>query len=946
GKTYNTSYTLFDAHQRSRQTQEPSPIGGRLIAETFYDDRGLTKTAYADVYDDGSDPNSTLMATVNAQAPSETRTVYDGAQRPTTSTFLVNGVTRWSTTTSYTGDSVASTAVTGGSATREISNALGQVVERRQYSGTSPTGATYLKTTFTYTPRGDQKAVTGPDGANWTYGYDLFGRPVKAGDPDKGTTTTSYTALDQTDTTTDAAGNVLLYSYDELGRKTGQWKTSRTDATKLAAWTYDTVAKGQPASATRYVGGVSGSAYTKRVVTYDNAYRRTKEQVVLPATDPLVSAGIPATLSFTSGYNQDGTLQVNGEPAVAGLPAEAINPKYNTFGKPVSVAGTSGYVQNTVYSPLGMIDQVQLGQAAQATNPKQVWITNTYEPGTKRLIRSNVTDATNPWMAQDLNYSYDQAGNVTAITDPTTLGGTGKADHQCFGYDGYQRMTEAWTPATADCATSKRTTATLGGAAPYWTSYAYNDAGLRTAETQHAVAGNTSTAYGYDPTRTHQLTKTTTTKPDGTTTTTGYSYDALGNTKTRPGTQGTQTLTWDAEGHLATSAEPAKGSTPAKNTNYVYDPDGNLLIRRTPTGDGDTTLYLGATEVRLTVKGSAKTLSGTRYYGLGGTTVAVRTATLGTTGTKLTWQAGDQHGTAHLNIAADTQAVTKRYTTPFGASRGTNPAWVDDKTFLGKPTDQQTGLTHVGAREYDPLIGRFISVDPVMNTTKPLSLNGYTYTENNPVTIADPSGLDGSCPYPSDSQQFKNCNKYASSNNGVLTADERRQRVIVHNHNECRSGRGGCGGGGGPATNRTSIRRGVCTPTTCRYPTDAYGNIVTGPPIPILSAQCTGEKKEKKDEGWTVRDTLTVVGVVAAIGATALTFGAAAPFLAAGTAAWIATGLQTVSMSIDVYYMYQDCSKLGINTDGCAQGITATTFDAITMGVGKGLFVVARDLVR
>ncbi|NLT53262.1 MAG: RHS repeat-associated core domain-containing protein, partial [Actinomycetales bacterium] len=42
GKTYNTSYTLFDAHQRSRQTQEPSPIGGRLIAETFYDDRGLT----------------------------------------------------------------------------------------------------------------------------------------------------------------------------------------------------------------------------------------------------------------------------------------------------------------------------------------------------------------------------------------------------------------------------------------------------------------------------------------------------------------------------------------------------------------------------------------------------------------------------------------------------------------------------------------------------------------------------------------------------------------------------------------------------------------------------------------------------------------------------------------------------------------------------------------
>ncbi|NLT53970.1 MAG: RHS repeat-associated core domain-containing protein, partial [Actinomycetales bacterium] len=811
--TYNTSYTLYDAHLRSRQVQSPSPVGGRVIAETFYDDRGLAGMTYADVYDDTSTPNGTLMATVNAQAPSETRTVFDGAQRPTTSTFLVAGVTKWSTTTSYTGDSVASTAVTGGSATREISDVFGRVIERRQYSGTSPTASTYLKTSFTYTPDGEQESVTGPDGARWTYGYDLFGRQTKTSDPDKGTTTTSYTALDQVESTTDAAGNTLLYSYDELGRKTGQWKTTRSDATKQAAWTYDTLAKGQPTSTTRYVGGTSGSAYTTRVTAYDNAYRATKQQLLLPSSDPLVTAGVPATLSFSTAYNRNGTLKQRVEPAVGGLPLEAVTPKYNVFGLPTTMGGASGYVQNTAYSPLGQVDQVQLGRASQFTNPKQVWITNTYEPGTKRLTRANVTDATNPWMAQDLNYSYDQAGNVTAISDPTTLGGTGKADHQCFGYDGYQRMTEAWTPATAECTTSKRTTANLGGAAPYWTSYTYNDAGLRTTQTQHAVAGTTVTAYGYDPAKTHQLTKTTTTKPDGTTTTTGYSYDALGNTTTRPGTQGTQTLTWDAEGHLATSAEPAKGSTPAKNTGYLYDADGNLLIRRA-TGDGDTILYLGATEVRLTVKGTTTTLSGTRYYSHAGTTVAVRTATKGTTGTKLTWQVADHHGTAHLAIDSDTQAVTKRYTTPFGAPRGTNPAWVDDKTFLGKPTDTTTGLTHIGAREYDPLIGRFISVDPVMNTTKPLSLNGYTYTENNPVTIADPTGLDGSCPYPSGSAQFKACNSYASSPNGMLTKSERKQRTAERNkqirdenYNACRSGQGGCGGGGGPESSKPKPKK-------------------------------------------------------------------------------------------------------------------------------------------
>jgi RHS repeat-associated protein len=343
--------------------------------------------------------------------------------------------------------------------------------------------------------------------------------------------------------------------------------------------------------------------------------------------------------------------------------------------------------------------------------------------------------------AQDLNYRYDQAGNVISISDPVTMGGTGKEDHQCFGYDGYQRLIEAWTPATDDCDQRKRTTANLAGAAPYWSSFDYNDAGLRTTETQHSTTGDTVIGYGYDKIRSHQLAQTTTTRPDGTTSTAKYTYDDLGNTRTRPGAQGAQTLTWDAEGNLVSNSEPAKGTVPAKNTNYLYDADGNLLIRRATDGDGDTILYLGATEVRLTAKGAERTLSSTRYYTHTGQTVAVRTATQGTSGSRLSWQAGDHHGTATLSITADTQAVTKRYTTPFGAPRGTSPAWVDDKTFLGKPTDTITRLIHVGAREYDPLLGRFLSVDPVLDTQKPLSLNGYTYAENNPCTLSDPTGL-------------------------------------------------------------------------------------------------------------------------------------------------------------------------------------------------------------
>ncbi|MDW4909413.1 RHS repeat-associated core domain-containing protein [Streptomyces sp. ADMS] len=54
--------------------------------------------------------------------------------------------------------------------------------------------------------------------------------------------------------------------------------------------------------------------------------------------------------------------------------------------------------------------------------------------------------------------------------------------------------------------------------------------------------------------------------------------------------------------------------------------------------------------------------------------------------------------------------------------------------------DTSTGLTHIGAREYDPLTGRFISADPLLEADKSQTLNGYTYAANNPVSFSDPSG--------------------------------------------------------------------------------------------------------------------------------------------------------------------------------------------------------------
>ncbi|MGY5056325.1 RHS repeat-associated core domain-containing protein [Streptomyces sp. 900105755] len=98
-------------------------------------------------------------------------------------------------------------------------------------------------------------------------------------------------------------------------------------------------------------------------------------------------------------------------------------------------------------------------------------------------------------------------------------------------------------------------------------------------------------------------------------------------------------------------------------------------------------------------------------------------------------------------LDATSQAVTKRYTTPFGASRtGGTGTWPDDKAFLGKSADSSSSLTYVGAREYDPVTGRFLSVDPVLDTSDTQSLNGYTYADNSPVTQSDPTGLESCGP--------------------------------------------------------------------------------------------------------------------------------------------------------------------------------------------------------
>jgi RHS repeat-associated protein len=51
------------------------------------------------------------------------------------------------------------------------------------------------------------------------------------------------------------------------------------------------------------------------------------------------------------------------------------------------------------------------------------------------------------------------------------------------------------------------------------------------------------------------------------------------------------------------------------------------------------------------------------------------------------------------------------------------------------------GLVHMGGRVYDPVIGRFLSPDPIVQAPdSSQDLNRYSYAWNNPLSIVDPTG--------------------------------------------------------------------------------------------------------------------------------------------------------------------------------------------------------------
>lgn len=79
---------------------------------------------------------------------------------------------------------------------------------------------------------------------------------------------------------------------------------------------------------------------------------------------------------------------------------------------------------------------------------------------------------------------------------------------------------------------------------------------------------------------------------------------------------------------------------------------------------------------------------------------------------------------------------------PYGDKINLDAASADNKIgFHGRPFDNASGLSYVSARYYDPLLGRFIGVDPqTVNPDDVHGFNRYSYGNNNPYRFVDPDG--------------------------------------------------------------------------------------------------------------------------------------------------------------------------------------------------------------
>ncbi len=427
-------------------------------------------------------------------------------------------------------------------------------------------------------------------------------------------------------------GGTIVFSYDTGANGKGR-RSAMTDLAGTETYAYD--ALGRPTSVTRTIDGAAYTALT----TYN-------------------ALGRVATLAYP-----------DGEVVTYGYTAGAL----------ASVVGAQAYVTAMAYDAAGHPTEVHSGDGTVTQYG--------YDPRTQRL-QSLVTTGSGGGL-QDLDYTYDNVGNVTHIVD-----GRNPGNSQTFQYDALDRLTSA--------------TGAYGTQ-----SYTYDALGNLTSKAgvTYTYGATAQTCGRFMP---HAVTSTS----DGK----SYRYDCNGNMVA----DNERALFWDSDNRPAAITRVGSGTT-----TFTYSGDGARLKKQGPVS---LIRYAGGLEDHVTDQVQVK------YILAGARPVASRVNAGLNAGAYFLH--GDRLGSLNVLTNGAGAEVQRLTYTPFGETFS-NVGSVDfeQHRFTGQEQDPETGLYFYQARYYNPVLGRFLSPDAIVpHPRKPQSLNRYSYVTNNPATLVDPSG--------------------------------------------------------------------------------------------------------------------------------------------------------------------------------------------------------------
>ncbi|RKH49245.1 RHS repeat domain-containing protein [Corallococcus llansteffanensis] len=199
----------------------------------------------------------------------------------------------------------------------------------------------------------------------------------------------------------------------------------------------------------------------------------------------------------------------------------------------------------------------------------------------------------------------------------------------------------------------------------------------------------------------------------------GYGYDSNGNITQRGG----QAYVFDLANRMTSATGKAT---------YAYDGRGRRIQIVKTDGSNQTQLQLYTQDGQLlygttTVGASAPVES--RYVYLSGTLLA----DIG-----VSYVHTDGLGSVVARTDSARTIQNRTFYEPYGLTQsGAQPTI----GFAGHVNDSATGLTYMQQRYYDPVAGRFLSIDPVTTDANTGgNFNRYSYANNSPYKYIDPDG--------------------------------------------------------------------------------------------------------------------------------------------------------------------------------------------------------------